>query len=66
MTNVLHQEICNMFEKEDMKRFVKEVLKSVANIVYNEMYPYVWFICFYHVFLIFIIIANLVLLLRKK
>ena len=55
-----------MFQKEDIKRFVKDVLKSVADIVYNEMYPYVWFICFYHVFLLLVIMANLVILLRKK
>ena len=66
MYSVFQKEICELFQKEDMKRFVKEILTSVADIVYNEMYVYVWFICFYHVFLIFIILANLMILLRKK
>ena len=65
MTNI-HSEICEMFQKEDMKRFIKDILKNVSTIVYNEMYLYVWFICFYHVFLIFVLLANLVILLRKK
>ena len=65
MTNI-HSEICEMFQKEDMKRFIKDILKNVSTIVYNEMYLYVWFICFYHVFLIFVLLANLVILLWKK
>ena len=62
----IHPLTSGLFEQEDIQRFIKEVLQSVSDIVYNEMYPYVWFICFYHVFLIFIIMANLVILLRKK
>jgi hypothetical protein len=52
------------FKNEDIKRDFKEIIKPVVNIIYNEMYIYVWFICIYNVFLIFIILANLFLLLR--
>lgn len=51
-------------KNEDIKREFNEVIRSIVNIVYNELYIYVWFICIYNVFLIFIILANLFLLLR--
>ena len=61
-----YSDISELFQKEDMKRVIKDILLSVSTIVYNEMYLYVWFICFYHVFLVFVLLANLVILLRKK
>jgi len=59
------KDTCFEFLKnEDIKREFNEVIRSIVNIVYNELYIYVWFICIYNVFLIFIILANLFLLLR--
>jgi hypothetical protein len=52
------------FQGEDIKRDVKAIIQPIVGIIYNEIYPYVWFICFYNVFLIFIVLANLILLLR--
>ena len=52
------------FKNEDIKRDVKEVMYPIVCLVYNEMYIYIWLICFYHVLMIFIILANLYLLLR--
>jgi hypothetical protein len=52
------------FKNEDIKRDVKEVMHPIVCLVYNEMYIYIWLICFYHVLMIFIILANLYLLLR--
>lgn len=54
----------DFFQKEDIKRCVKEFVKPVVNIIYNEIYPYLWLICLYNVFLIFITLANLILLSR--
>lgn len=34
----------------------------MTQIIYNEMYVYVWFICIYHVLLVIIVLTNLVLL----
>jgi hypothetical protein len=42
----------------------KGILEPIGSIVYNELYFYVWFICLYHVFLLIIVVANLILLLR--
>lgn len=51
------------FQKEDIQRYVKEFMRPIVNIVYNEIYPYIWFICIYNVFLIFLTLAILVILL---
>lgn len=52
------------FQNEDTRKDVKEILKPIVQIVYNEVYLYLWLLCFYNIFLIFIILAILVLLLR--
>ena len=52
------------FQNEDIRKDVQEIIKPIVQIIYNEMYVYIWFICIYNVFLIFIIVANLFLLLR--
>ena len=56
--------MCDFFQKEDIKRCMKDVVKPIVHIVYNEIYPYLWFICLYHVFLIFVTLINLILLTR--
>ena len=59
------RDTCIEFLKsEDIRREVKEIIRPMFQLIYNETYVYLWFICFYHVFLIFIILANLILLLR--
>jgi hypothetical protein len=52
------------FQNEDIKRDVREIIKPIVNIIYNEIYIYLWFICFYNVFLIFLVLANLFLLIK--
>jgi hypothetical protein len=52
------------FKSEDIKRDIKEIIKPVVNIIYNEIYVYLWLLCFYHIFFIFIVLANLFLLLK--
>lgn len=55
----------DFFAQEDTRRHLKEsLIYPVGQIIYNEIYIYIWMICLYHVFLIFIILANLFILLR--
>ena len=54
----------NFFKDENIKKEIKEIVKPIVTTIYNEIYLYLWFICIYHVFLIFIVLANLYLLLR--
>lgn len=50
------------FKNEDIKRDVKEVVRPIFTMIYNEVYVYIWLICIYHVFFILIILANVYLL----
>jgi hypothetical protein len=52
------------FKNEDIKQNLQDIIRPVVDIIYNEIYIYLWFICIYNVFLIFIILANLFLLIR--
>ena len=52
------------FQNEDIRKDVQEIIKPIVQIIYNEMYVYIWFICIYNVFLIFISLVILFLLLR--
>lgn len=54
------------FQKEDTKRYLKEFMRPIGSMIYNELYLYVWFICFYHVLLIFITMTNLFLLVTRS
>jgi hypothetical protein len=54
----------SIMENEDIKRILNETVKHIVDVVYNEIYIYIWFICLYNVFLIFIVLANLYLLLK--
>lgn len=51
--------ISSYLKNDDIKRFIKDAVKPIVNVVYNEIYVYIWFICIYNVFLIFIILINL-------
>lgn len=52
------------FKNEQFKNDFKDVMNPLVSIIYNEIYIYIWFICIYNVFLIFIVLAILFLLLH--
>ena len=54
----------SFFKDKEMKQNIKDVLRPVTEIVYNEIYIYVWVICFFNCFLFIIILVNLFLLLK--
>lgn len=60
----IKQTFIEFFNNEDMRKEITEMIKPIRESVYNEIYIYIWFICIYNVFLLFIIIANLILLLK--
>lgn len=59
-------EISAIFQKEDIQRCLKQLLSSISAIVYDQIYVYIWLMCFYHVFLIFLMTMTIVILLRQK
>jgi hypothetical protein len=54
----------DFFQKEDIKQYIKSIIRPIVNIIYYEIYPYIWLICIYNVFLIFLTLANMILLMR--
>jgi hypothetical protein len=66
-TLALMKEKClQFFQNEDIKRNVREIIKPIGTLIYNELFIYIWFICIYNIILFFIIILVLILLLRKQ
>jgi hypothetical protein len=60
----IRESCIEFFASEDIKRDVKQMFKPVVTTIYNEIYVYLWLLCFYHIFFIFIVLANLFLLLK--
>ena len=60
----LRESMVDFIHSEDLKKNIYSVIQPVYNNLYNELYPYLWFTCIYMVILTFIILANLVLLVR--
>uniref|UniRef100_A0A6C0B8J3 Uncharacterized protein n=1 Tax=viral metagenome TaxID=1070528 RepID=A0A6C0B8J3_9ZZZZ len=52
------------FQSEDLHKEVREIIKPLGNMMYNEIYLYIWFICVYNVLLLFLILANLFLIIH--
>ena len=51
---------------DEAKRHLKQsLIVPMGNILYQEMYFYVWLICFYHIFLIVLVLFLVVMLLRQ-
>lgn len=41
---------------------IKDILKPLTNSIYNELYIYIWIICFYSIIMFLLILANLYVL----
>lgn len=56
----------NYLKTDESKRYLKEmIIHPIGQIIYNEFYIYLWLICIYHVFLIFIVLVIFYILLRN-
>jgi hypothetical protein len=55
-----------LFQNEDIKKDIKCIIRPVGELIYNQIYVYVWIICAYHVFFVLIGLANLYLLLKMS
>jgi hypothetical protein len=60
----LKKTIHEFFKDEDTKREIKETMYPIVQIIYNEVYIYIWLICIYNIFLFVIICIILLLLLE--
>ena len=53
-----------LLQNDDVKKEIKEGMKTIVHMVYNEIYLYVWFISIYSIFLMSITLANTFVLLK--
>jgi hypothetical protein len=60
----IRESCIEFFQNEEIKKDIREIIKPIVDTIYNEVNIYIWIICFYNVFLVFIILANLFLMLR--
>lgn len=51
-------------KNEDIRKDIKDIIKPIMQLFYNEIYVYIWCICFYNVVFISIVLVNLFLLVR--
>ena len=50
------------FQTEEIRNNVREILKPIVTIIYNETYLYIWLLCIYSIFLLLIGLANVYML----
>ena len=43
-----------LLKNEDTRRDIHDILLCISDIVYNELQGYIWLICIYTIFLIFL------------
>jgi hypothetical protein len=55
-------DIQSFLENSDLRTHLKTILYSLAKNLYNDLYIYVWLICFYNVILILLLLGILALL----
>ena len=60
----IKESLISFIKNEDFKREVGHFVYPIVNIVYNEIYIYIWFICIYSVLLLVITLGNLFILLK--
>ena len=51
-------------QNNEIRKNIKEIIKPVGNLVYNEVYIYIWIICIYNLFLIVLFLIIIYLLLK--
>ena len=57
-------ESIDFFNENETRREFMELLQPIKESIYNEIYIYLWVICFYSIMLFILILANLFMLLN--
>jgi hypothetical protein len=52
------------FQNEEIRNNVREIIKPIVTIIYNETYLYIWLLCIYSIFLLLIGLANVYILFK--
>jgi hypothetical protein len=52
------------FQDENIRKDIQEIISPITHIVYNDMYLYIWFVCFYGMLIIFILLIILFIVIK--
>jgi len=63
---IIKEKCFHFFQNENIKKNMREIIKPIGTLIYNELFIYIWFLCIYNVVLFLIITTVLILLLRKQ
>ena len=58
------EKFIDFFKNEDTKKELKKMINPIVDLIYHEIYIYIWVLCIYHIFFISIILINFVILLK--
>ena len=62
--NIIRDTCIDFFKNEDIKKDMKEMMTPIFNLIYNELYIYIWIIAIYNIFFLFILLGMFFLLVR--
>jgi len=62
--NILRDTCIDFFKNEDMKKDVKEMMRPIFSMIYNEIYIYIWVIAIYNIFFLFILLGMFFMLVK--
>ena len=65
MTNFIVDNILNMFKKEENKQEIKNLFRFLCELLFAEIYPYILLFVVLIISLIFLNIANIIIMLRN-
>lgn len=57
MKRTLRETCIDFFTDEHIKQDVREMMKPLFGMIYNEVYIYLWIIAFYHIFVVIMIMS---------
>jgi hypothetical protein len=57
-------DLASFINSEETRKHIKNVVYPIGDLIYSEMSFYVWLFIIYNIFLFFIVLANLLLLIR--
>lgn len=58
----MQMDLASFINNEETKKHIKNVVYPIGDLIYNEMSFYLWLFIIYNIFLLFIVLANLFLL----
>jgi hypothetical protein len=64
MKRTLRETCIDFFTDDHIKQDVREMMKPLFGMIYNEVYIYLWIIAFYHLFVVIMILSMFCILWR--